>query len=58
MQNEYPYQVYSPLGGLVLESTIEGRYPAKTELHMLEAGFTIRLYGRKLTKADVKKRGA
>lgn len=58
METEYPYQVYSPLGQLVLEATLDSRYPAKTELRMLEAGFTIRIYGRKITKADVRKRSA
>lgn len=55
---EYPYQVFSPLGHLVLEAVADCRYPAKTELRMLEAGFTIRLYGKKLTKTDIRKEEA
>ena len=51
----YPYQVFSPLGHLVMESTEECRYPKDTELRMLEAGFTIRLHGKKLTKTDIRK---
>lgn len=53
---DYVYKVYSPLGHLVMESTADCRYPKDTELRMLEAGFTIRIYGRKITKADVRKR--
>lgn len=52
---DYPYQVFSPLGHLVMESTADCRYPAKTELRMLEAGFTIRLHGKKLIKTEVRK---
>ena len=55
MQNEYPYEVISPLGQPVMEATIECRYPPAQELRMLEAGFTIRLYGKKLTKTDIRK---
>ena len=51
----YPYQVFSPLGHLVMESIEECRYPKDTELRMLEAGFTIRLHGKKLTKTDIRK---
>ena len=52
---EYPYQVFSPLGHLVMESTADCRYPKDTELRMLEAGFTIRLHGKKLAKTDIRK---
>lgn len=56
MQAEYPYLVYSPIGQLVLETTLDCRYPADKEIRMLDAGFTIRIYGRKITKADARKR--
>ena len=56
MQNEYPYEVISPLGQPVMEATIECRYPPAQELRMLEAGFTIRIYGRKITKAEIRRR--
>ncbi len=55
MNNEYPYEVISPLGQPVMEATIECRYPPAQELRMLEAGFAIRLYGKKLTKTDIRK---
>lgn len=58
METEYPYQVYSPLGQLVLEATLNCRYPADKEIRMLDAGFTIRICGRKITKTDVRKRSA
>lgn len=52
---DYPYQVYSPLGQLVMEAPADCRYPKDTELRMLEAGYTIRLHGKRLTKADIRK---
>lgn len=55
MQNEFFYEVISPQGQPVMETTIECRYPPSQELRMLEAGFTIRIHGRKLTKANIRK---
>lgn len=31
------------------------RYDRKTELSLLEAGYTIRLHGKKITKTELKK---
>lgn len=58
METEYPYQVYNPLGQLVLEATLDCRYSADKEVRMLDAGFTIRVYGRKITKTDARKRAS
>ena len=50
---EYPYQVTNPGGDIVLQSTV--RYPGKTELDMLDHGYTIKHNGRRLTKTEVRK---
>lgn len=54
---DYPYQVTPPpgqLGGVAAPESC--RYDRKTELSLLEAGYTIRLHGKKIAKADVRKR--
>lgn len=56
---EYPYQVIPPsgqLGGLIAPESC--RYPRTTELSLLEAGYTIRLHGKKITKTELKKEAA
>ena len=50
-----PYKVYSPDGRLVMESAEDCRYPKTVELGMLEAGYTIMLQGKKLTKTEIRK---
>ena len=53
---EYPYQVTPPpgqMGGLIAPESC--RYCRETELSLLEAGYTIRLYGKKLTKTELRK---
>lgn len=50
------YQVYDPAGNLVLQSTENCRYSQSLEMAMLNAGYTIKLNGKRLTKAEVKKR--
>ena len=50
---EYPYQVINPEGIIVLQSKV--RHPARVELDHLEAGYTIRFHGRKLTKTEIRK---
>lgn len=52
---EWPYQVISPLGNVVLQATVDARYPKSQELRMMDAGFSFRLYGKKLTKAEIRK---
>ena len=51
--DKYPYKVFNPAGEVVLQSIPECRYPRAVELQMLEAGYTIRLNGKKLTKTDL-----
>lgn len=53
---EYPYEVIPPAGmpgGLIAPASC--RYDRKTELSLLEAGYTIRLHGKKITKAEIRK---
>ena len=52
---EYPYQVISPLGHVVLQATADARYPRAQELRMMDAGFSFRLHGKKLTKTDLRR---
>jgi hypothetical protein len=53
--DQYPYKVYNPAKVLVLVATEECRYPKLVELAMVEAGYSIFLHGKKLTKADIRK---
>lgn len=53
---EYPYEVTPPpghLGGMVAPESC--RYPRHIELDILEAGYTIRLHGKKITKTELRK---
>ena len=53
---EYSYQITPPpgqLGGLIAPASC--RYDRKTELSLLEAGYTIRLHGKRITKTELKK---
>lgn len=53
-----PYTVTNPSGEIVLQAAESCRYPRLVELALLEAGYTIRLNGKPLTKANVRKRGS
>ena len=56
--HDFNYQVISPLtGNVVMEAPESCRYPPRVELSLLEAGYSIRLNGKKLAKAEIKKRG-
>ena len=53
---EYPYEVIPPAGqdgGLIAPASC--RYDRKTELSLMEAGHTIRLHGKKITKTEIRK---
>ena len=53
---EYSYRITPPpgqLGGLIAPASC--RYSRETELSLLEAGYTIRLHGRKITKTELRK---
>lgn len=54
---EYPYEVIPPpgkSGGMVAPESC--RYPRHVELSLLEAGYTIRLRGKKITKTELRLR--
>ena len=52
---EYPYEIINPEGAVVLRAPENCRYARSTELRLMEAGYTIRLYGRRITKTEIKK---
>ena len=52
---DYPYQVINPDGKVVMVSASNCRYSRSQELMLLENGYTIKLNGKKLTKADLRK---
>lgn len=52
---DLPYQVSSPSGALVLQAAEACRHPRKVELDLLEAGYAIRLHGKRLTKTEIRK---
>ena len=59
MAKMIPYvEIYDPSGRL-METMHEGceRYARSTELKMLEAGYTIKVHGRKLTKKELREDG-
>lgn len=51
------YQVFNPMGALVMHATEELRYPKLLERSMLEAGYTIRLHGKTITINNLRKGG-
>ena len=51
---EYPYVVISPEGNVVLQAKASCRYSRQMELAMLDAGYQIRLEGRRLTKKELR----
>lgn len=52
---EYPYVVYNPAGRAVMEAPESCRYSRRVELSILEAGYTIRLNGKRITKTEIRK---
>lgn len=55
MAEKYPYQVFGPTGQPLMEAPEGCRYPPRIEMDMLEAGYTIRLHGKKITKMELRK---
>ena len=39
----------------MMEAPESCRYPRRLELSMLEAGYTIRLHGKRITKTDLRR---
>lgn len=52
---EYPYKIYNPAGELVLQAPESCRHPKLVELALVEAGYSISLNGRKLTKTALRR---
>lgn len=56
-ESDYSYTVTSPGGVPMMRTAYERyRYDAQTELSMLDAGYTIRINGKRLTKKAVQER--
>lgn len=55
MSKDFPYEIFSPSGQPIMHAPESCRYPKRIELDMLEAGYAIRLHGRKITKTEVRK---
>ena len=53
---ERPYHVYNRDGRLMMSGPEKMRYTKKTELNLLEAGYTIKLHGKKITKKEITER--
>ena len=54
MEDKYPYKVYRD-SECVMEATESCRYPKHVELQLMDAGYTIKLHGKKITKKEVAK---
>lgn len=52
---DYPYTVQNLCGDMILQSLEKYRYSRRTELAILEAGYIIRLHGKRITKTDLRK---
>lgn len=52
---ECSYQVFNPQGECVMEAPESCRYPRRLELSILEAGYTIKLNGKRITKTETRK---
>ena len=50
------YRIYDPSGRLAESRPESLRYPKKTELSILNAGYTIKLNGKKITKKEIQAR--
>lgn len=52
---DYLYTVTNPTGEIVLQAAESCRYPRSVELALLEAGYIVRLHGKKITKTETRK---
>ena len=50
---ELPYKVYDRDGVLKMSAPESLRYPKETELSIINAGYTIKLNGKKITKKEI-----
>lgn len=53
MVDKYPYKVYRD-SECIMEATEICRYPKHIEKSLLDAGYTIKLHGKKITKKEIK----
>ena len=51
--DNYPYKVYDSSGRLMMQATESCRYDRETERSILQAGYTIKLNGKRITKKEV-----
>ena len=49
------YQVFDSSGRLVLDSDVCCRYSRTVELSLLDAGYAVKIAGKKLTKTEIRK---
>lgn len=49
------YLIINPSGQPMMEAPESCRYSRRIELDMLDAGYTIKLNGKRITKADIRK---
>lgn len=49
------YQVFDYSGRMVLDSDVCCRYPRIMELSLLDAGYAVKIAGKKLTKTEIRK---
>jgi hypothetical protein len=52
-EDRHPYKVYKD-GECVLAAEENCRYPKRVELDLMEAGYVIRLHGKRITKREVR----
>lgn len=52
---DWPYEVFAPSGQVIMVAPESCRYPRHIELDLMEAGYTVRLHGKRLTKAEIRK---
>lgn len=51
---ELNYKIYDRNGKLVMSAHESCRYPPRTELSLIDAGHTIKLNGKRITKKELK----
>lgn len=53
--SEHPYEIIGPNGQPIMTAPESCRYSRRIELDMLEAGYTIKLNGKRITKSELRK---
>ena len=52
---DFPYRVFNPSGQAVMHAPESCRYPRHIELQLMEAGYTIWLHGKRITKTELRR---